>query len=83
MKLISLGGLLQLWPLLAIYESNLTIYERLWDWWSLYDFYYEIYDVNEKIWYVKGYFSHYDDGSFEINDVKSYSYWVCPFVAIC
>ena len=74
MNLICWRDLLQLWPLLVIYESNLTIYERLWDWWSLYVLYWEIDDVYEKIWYVKGYFSHNDDGSFVINDVKSYSY---------
>ena len=74
MNLISWSDLLQLWQLLAIYESNLTIYERLWDWWSLYFLYWEIDDAYEKIWYVKGYFSHNDDRSFVINDVKSYSY---------
>ena len=83
MNLISWRGLLWLWPLLAIYESILTIYEKLRDWWSLYDFYYEIDDVYENIWYVKGCFSHNDDGSIVIIDVKSYSYWLCPFVAKC
>ena len=34
----------------------------------------EIDDVYEMIWYVKGYLSYNDDGSFVINDVKSYSY---------
>ena len=60
--------------LLRIYESVLTIYERLWELWSLYDFNWEIDDVYERIWNVKVQFSHYDDGSFVINDVKSYSY---------
>ena len=52
----------------------MTIYERLWDLWSLYDFYWEIGYVYENIWNVKGYFSHLEEGSFVINDVKSYSY---------
>ena len=70
MNLIYWWDLLRLWPLLAIYESNLTNYERLWDRWSLYDFYYEIDDVNEKICYVKGPFSHYNDRFFVINNVQ-------------
>ena len=55
---------------MAIIESILTINERLWDWWSLYDCYYEIDDVYEKICYVKGPFSHYNDRSFVIIDVQ-------------
>ena len=59
---------------MSLYESIMTIYAKLWDLWSLYVFNYEIDDVYEKICYVKGYFSHYDNRSLVINDVKSYSY---------
>ena len=52
----------------------MAIYENLWDLWSLIDFNWEDDYVYERLWNVKGYFSHYDDGSFVINDVKSYSY---------
>ena len=38
-----------LWLLLRIYESIMTIYERLWELWSLYDFNWEIDDVY-KMW---------------------------------